>query len=427
MEPQRNACDEYVTWSQGATRRAALLAGLGLASWAKTTLAQATFRSDEKEGPVLVVVFLRGGADGLNMVAPYAEDAYYRARPTLALKAPGDRTAGAGERLLDLDGFFGLHPALGSLHPLFKEGQAACIHAVGSGDETRSHFEAMGTMEHGVRNNLDRASGGWLARHVAATPERAAPMRVVAVAPTMPDSLSGATGAVAFQKLEDYRIVGDPGSLPMFQRVLEDLHHGQGPVEEAGARTLRALRKLNSVTARGSRSENGADYGATPFGAALRDVAHLIRSQVGLEIACLEIGGWDTHIAQGAGTGWHANLMRELADGIAAFFKDLGDDGSRVNVVVQSEFGRRIEENSGFGTDHGRGGVMLAVGSRVQGGKVFGRWPTLSPGQTVGPGDLDVTTDYRTVLAEALEVGLECPRVDNVFPNLDHRRLGVFA
>lgn len=386
----------------------------------RSSLAQATFRKDRKDGPVLVVVFLRGGADGLNVVVPFGEDEYYRKRPSLSVKRPSDRSAVASDKCLDLDGFFGLHPALTGLQALFHEGTAAFVQAVGSGDETRSHFEAMGTMERGMFESAHGTDNGWIARHIASTPDRTSPLRAVSFTQTLPDSLGGSLGAVAVPQLNDYKLKGAPDKA---LDVLAAMHQGDDAMARAGIRTLEVLKNLKVSDPANYVPDRSAVYPASPLGQALRDVAYLVKQDVGLEVACLESVGWDTHVAQGVGTGWQANLLKDLSDSVSAFYQDIGSEKNRVLLTVQTEFGRRLEENSGFGTDHGHGSFMMVAGGSVQGGKVYGQWPGLSQDKLVGPGDLAVTTDYRCVFAEVLEKHLGSTHVDRVFPKLAAERL----
>ena len=427
MDPNELTCEEFVRWKSAATRRALLARGLGtgLALLGSSgSFSQAVFRGPKEEGNVLVVLFLRGGADGLNMVAPYEEDTYYRSRPTLALRSPKDKRSGTTDRLLDLNGFFGFHPALSSLFPLYAEGKVAVIHATGSGDETRSHFEAMGTMERGQHTGTLHSSNGWLARHLMLTPDRSTPMRAVAIGSTLPDSLSGATSPLSCQSITDYRL--DHNDRATLQELTR-LYQGDDEVSVAGRKTLEVLRVLHDKNPESYVPEHSAVYADNPVAKAFKQVAYLVKNDFGLEVACLESLGWDTHIAQGGPQGWQANLIKEVSDGIAAFYRDLGPEAPRVTTLVQTEFGRRIEENSGFGTDHGHGGAMFVVGGNVKGGHVYGDWPGIGPGQVTGPGDLQVTTDYRTVLAEILDARLDCPSLERVFPGWKPEKLGLFS
>lgn len=404
--------DERAVWS----RRALVAAGV---SWlaARSALAQATFAQDKQDRNVVVVVFLRGGADGLHLVTPYFEDAYYKARPALATRAPGDKRGGL--RCVDLDGRFGLHPKLAPLEAAWKEGALGIVHAVGSGDTTHSHFEAMATMERGLTNQADLAAGGWLARHLETQAGATTPMRAVAWGYTMPESLSGATDATLVETLSDFRLRAPAGAAR--DRLSKLYAEGSDQLAEAGARTLDVLKTLDRLDPKDYKPENGADYPKTPTGKAMREVAFLVRQKVGLEVACLDSGGWDSHVNQA----YLDEQMGDLAATLAAFRRDIGPEMSRVTVIVQSEFGRRVEENSGLGTDHGAGGVLFAMGGGVRGGKVYGDWPGIGPTERTGPGDLRITTDYRTVLAEVLEQRLGSQAVQSVFPGLSNRRLGM--
>ncbi|MCC6403205.1 MAG: DUF1501 domain-containing protein [Fimbriimonadaceae bacterium] len=398
-------------------RRTALAAGIGAAVWwmgSRTAFAQAALRPDRSDGPVMVVVFLRGGADGLNIVAPYEEENYYRLRPTLAIARPMDRGKPQGERLIDLDGFFGLNPSLAMLEAHFKEGRLGFVHACGSADATRSHFEAMGTMERGAESKPSQQLSGWIARHLNSTPDRRDPMRAVALSSVTPDSLLGNTSALTINNLEDYRL-GIEGAHSI--RALQALYApGDDILSVAGRDTISVLDTLKRLDPRKYVPREGATYPDTAFGRSMKQVAFLVKGGFGLEVAALDLGGWDSHVAQGNTSGWLTNLLTELGGAVHAFLHDLGSEARRVSLVVQTEFGRTNEENSGFGTDHGRGGVMLLAGAGVEGGKVHGRWPGLTSVRRGGPGDLDVTTDYRSVLAGLVRNHLGNHNVGDVFP-----------
>lgn len=406
------------------SRRQLLGAGLGAGVWwlgSKSALAQASFATKPTHDRLLVVVFLRGGADALNLVAPYGDDEYARARPTLSFAAPTNSKRPRGERALELDGFFGLNPALGGLAPAFAEGRLAIVHAVGSGDETRSHFEAMSTMERGLKSQTGPASSGWLARHLGGSPGSGSPLRAVSISRVMPDSLMGATHATAMQSVDELRLVS-----PELDPALAKLYSGSDDaVSAAGRETLQVLRALRKLDPTADRAKTG--YPESPLGKALRDVAFLAKQDLGMEVACVESNGWDSHVAQGLASGWVWEFAKDLGDSLAAFEKDLGGEMSRVTVVVQSEFGRRVAENSGFGTDHGRGGAMLLLGGGVRGGKVFAKWPGLEASRLDGAGDLAVTTDYRDVLAEILAKRMGDERTQELFPGLRPSPPGIVA
>ena len=405
------------------------LSGLALMAGPRSALGGVTVTS-QKSGPpgdVLVSIFLRGGVDGLSVIVPHADDAYYRNRPTIALGRPGDARLALKDRVLDLDGYFGLHPALAALKPLYAAGQLSVIHACGSGDQTRSHFEAMATMERGVSSDTGPASG-WLARHLETAPwHNASPLRAVSLGTILPQSLRGASRATALTTLADLRLQSPfESGTGRFEASLRQLYT-RDALAEAGQEALSVLRTLNRLPLSALSMQKSSPYPADDLGNGLRQVAHLIQSEVGLEAACLDQGGYDTHVAQGTSEGILAGRLRSLGKSLVAFAADLGPERwGRTTVVVQSEFGRRVAENSGLGTDHGRGGAMLLLGGKsVVGGKVHGLWPGLRLENLDGPGDLKVTTDYRNVLAELISLRLKNPNIGEIFPGLQINTPGV--
>ncbi|MDQ2733065.1 MAG: DUF1501 domain-containing protein, partial [Armatimonadota bacterium] len=386
--------------------------------------------SPQRDGPpgdVLVTIFLRGGADSLSVVVPHGDDDYYRNRPTLAVPHPHDAKAKPQERAIDLDGYFGLHPALSSLQPLHEAGQLAIVHACGSGDQTRSHFEAMATVERGVDRDTGPASG-WLARHLISTPwENRSPLRAVALGAMVPETLRGAASAIALETVADLELKipfkGREGALDGALHYLYSPTGGDDPggLRGAGQEALSVLKTLQALTP--ASGKPAAGYPKDDLGEGLRQVALLIKSGVGLEAACLDHGSFDTHVAQAP---LIASRLTSLGGGLAAFAADLGPDRwARTSVVVLSEFGRRVEENSGAGTDHGRAGMMMVLGGGVVGHQVHGHWPGLAPANLEGPGDLKVTTDYRSVLAEVIRVRLRNPNIQSIFPGLAAGAVGV--
>jgi uncharacterized protein (DUF1501 family) len=398
------------------SRRGLLVgAGIGLLSWLGrgSALSQVALSSETaRPRDVVVTIFLRGGADGMNIVVPYGEANYYRSRPSLAIAAPSDRSV--KRRALNLNGFFGLHPSLEPILPLYHSGQMGIVHACGSDDSTRSHFEAMAAMERGLAREGAGPASGWIARHLVGTEtSEDSPLRAVAFADTMPDSLRGATAAVALTSLTDFKLEADSN----FHDELRHLYQpGRDEVAEAGRQTLSVLDALTRLDVAGYKPHNGASYPDSDLGQGLRQVACLVRGRLGLEVACLDKGGWDTHVAQGSDTGWQATLLDDLAKSIAAFTADLGQEMNGVTVVVMSEFGRRLEENGGLGTDHGRAGPMFLIGGNVVGGQVHAHWPGLEPHQLDPTGDLVVTTDYRAVLGDVLAKRAGNPDLQSVFP-----------
>ena len=433
--------------------RAALVAA-GITGSKMSALANVTLGSERVHngGDTLVVMFLRGGADGLNIVAPYGDDHYYKLRPNLALPGPNDKKSSAGARVVRLDDFFGLHPALGSLRPVLDSGQLTAVHAVGSGDQSRSHFEAMEAMERGLAQ-ASGISSGWLARHLAVTASQPeSPIRSVAIGQVMPDSLRGATSATALRTLSDFKLssayaepTGSGGKIfhknkrvvttraEAFEETLTAIYSEQKPGADSkigglklgGRASLDAMKAVKRLDPDHYRPTPGTAYPAGEVGDGFKQVACLIKGEVGLEIACLDMGGWDTHVAQGREIGWQALRLDELGKALAAFAHDLGPKMGRVTTIVMTEFGRRAYENSGLGTDHGRASCMLLMGGSVVAGKVHSKWPGLAPGKLDPVGDLRVTTDYRDVLAEILDHRLKNHDLTEVFPNYTSHFQGI--
>lgn len=383
----------------------------------------------ESARDILVTVFMRGGADGLSIIVPHAEDAYHRHRPNLRIPAPNDRSAAAATRAIDLDGFFGMNPAMAPLVPHWHNGIISFVHAIGSADQTRSHFEAMLTMERGQPNEETGVASGWLARHLSTTePVRSSPLRAVAFSNTMPDVLRGATDATALNSLNDFRLMAPGGAKheSELRSVLAEFYaDGKDAAASAGRETLAVLETLNRLSPASYMPANGTVYPASDLGTGLRQVACLVRGDVGLEIACLDHRGpysWDTHVTQNP---FFGQQLGDLAMALAAFLQDMGPEMARITVVVFTEFGRRLQEGSSLGTDHGRGSCMFLMGGGVIGGKVYRRWPGLEEKQLEPPGDLRVTTDYRDVLAEIVQKRLHNTRIAEVFPDYSPHPLGV--
>ncbi|MBV6458442.1 MAG: hypothetical protein HONBIEJF_01570 [Fimbriimonadaceae bacterium] len=406
-------CDGAGGLSRRALFRGAAAMGLG-ALFGKTALSQVAVSTFKPySGNVLVVIFLRGGADGLSMIVPYREDEYHRNRPATRIEKP-----------IDLDGQFGLHPSLAPLLEQFREGHLACVHAVGSDDQTRSHFEAMNAMEFGMADQRGGLNSGWLTRYLKSAPrEPASPLRAVALGGLMPDSLRGGTHATAIRTLAEYSLQVPPAThAEWLTRIAELYSTAKDEMAEAGQATVAVLKRLKDVQT-DLATKKGTDYPNTDLGRGLREVAYLIRSDFGVEVACLDRGGWDTHVAQN-------NLLpgnlEDVAKSIHSFVTDLGELMARVTVVVQTEFGRRLHENAGLGTDHGRGGVMFILGGGVNGGRVVADWPTLQADRLDETGDLRVTTDYRDVLTEVIQKRLSPVPVPDLFPGLNYNPVKLF-
>lgn len=376
-------------------------------------------------GDTLVCIFLRGAADMLNVVVPHGEAAYYRQRPFLAIPRPDDQRVVDRLRTYDLDGFFGLHPALASLVPAWKAGHLAVVHACGAPDESRSHFRAMELMERGVAGDTGPASG-WIGRHLASFGDVAgSPLRAIGFGTALPRALYGPVPATALRSIADFHLGGTLPTASTFPRALAELYAGDEHLAATAQSTLEIVAQLERLDPLSHHPGNEAAYPQSDLGMALRQTALLIKADLGLEVACIDVDGWDTHIAQGGSEGLMAGLLSDLGAALAAFHGELSQQLHRVTLVVMSEFGRRVEENGGFGTDHGHGGAMLVLGGAIAGGRVWGTWPGLEPEQLIGPGDLAVTTDYRTVLTELLQRRLACPNVGSVFPNFTAEPLGI--
>ncbi|MCB8983606.1 MAG: DUF1501 domain-containing protein [Ardenticatenaceae bacterium] len=370
-------------------------------------------------GDVLVVVFLRGGMDGLSAVVPLLEgDHYFDARPTLAVP----------EALaVNLDGRFALHPALSPLKEIYDDAQLAIVHAAGLTDDTRSHFDAMRFMEYGTPGSKLTGTG-WIGRHLqTAAWQNDSPFRAVGMGALLPDSLRGGVTPLSLQSIADFHFRGREDEFRALQHSLASMYSinapGDGLEKQAGLvfETVELVRQLN---AQHYQPAGGASYPEGEFGLGLQQVAQLIKAGVGLEVACIDLGGWDTHENQGTMGGTFAALLDSLGRGLHAFYTDLGEAMRRVTLVTMSEFGRRVQENGSAGTDHGHGNVMFLLGGGVNGRQVFTEWPSLAP-QALADGDLAITTDYRDVLAEVVSLRLGNPAIANIFPNHAPKTLGL--
>jgi uncharacterized protein (DUF1501 family) len=368
----------------------------------------------------LVVLFQRGAADGLNIVVPFAEPNYYRMRPSIALPQP---KRGGGDAAIDLDGFFGLHPSLASLEPLFHKNQLAIVHAAGSPDPTRSHFDAQDYMESGTPG-IKSTEDGWLDRAVSTIPEEnASPFRAVAMGPNLPRMLQGKAGAIAVPDLRQFKVqpqspamanVVEGGFEAMYAQTVDHALHG------TGTETFEAIDLLRKIDTSKLPPENGADYPKNPIGQRLQQIGVMIKANIGVEVMFLDCGGWDNHVNEGGAQGQLANLLRDLGQSLAAFHQDMGDRMADIVVVTMSEFGRTAKENGNRGTDHGHANCMFVMGGDVKGGRVYGKWPGLNDHQLNEGRDLALTTDFRSVLGEILVRHLGVKDLAPVFPGFDN-------
>jgi uncharacterized protein (DUF1501 family) len=405
------------------TRRSFMKAGalalVGLGSIPRFLVRAAYAEGATARPKVLIALFQRGAVDGLNMIVPHGDHDYYESRGSIAVARP---TAGAAETALDLDGFFGLHPAMAALKSVWDDKRLAIVHACGSPDTTRSHFDAQDYMETGTPG-VKSTPDGWLARGLQAVPVApASPFRAVALGSQLPRALRGDVGAVAMGTIADFDLRQDIGRMDgggvnarrgfesLYEQGVTDILHG------TGRETFEAVKMLKGAKPQRFAPTNGAQYPRGKFGERLRQIAQLIRADVGLEVAFADMGGWDTHANQGNEKGQLAQRLTEFSQALAALYRDLGDRMADIVVVTMSEFGRTVRENGNRGTDHGHATAMLVLGGPVRGGRVAGRWPGLAREQLHEGRDLAVTTDFRNLFAEIAVHHLGVPATTPLFP-----------
>ncbi|HEY0257332.1 MAG TPA: DUF1501 domain-containing protein [Candidatus Methylacidiphilales bacterium] len=410
-------------------------------SWGPRFLSQAAFAADlgasSASNKILICIFQRGAVDGLSMVVPYGDPHYYQNRQEISVAAPSQS---AGENgALDLDGYFGLHPALAPLLPLYKEGHLAAIQACGSPNSSRSHFDSQDLMESGVDENKG-IQDGWLNRLLGCCPEDAArktAFRAVSMTPVIPRSLQGEEDSLAVRDLDTFGMAGDT-SVPlagpsntangfenMYGAAVDTVLHG------TARESFDALDLLKKTRTGTYQPANGALYPQGNFGRNLKQIAQLIKANVGLQVAFAEVDGWDTHANQGSAKGQLANRLGGFGQALAALHKDLGDRMADVVVVTMSEFGRAVKQNGNRGTDHGHGTCFFALGGSIKGGKVYGDWPTLAPDKLFQARDLAVTTDFRDVFGEicSRHFGVPMESMPKLFPQyaVDAQRFRNFC
>lgn len=385
-------------WTRRAFLRSGALTafacGVGGVPGFLTRTAQAASKGIQKDRPTLVALFQRGAMDGLMAVQPLGDSALQKARPGLWL---------AGDSVLPLDGRFGLHAAGRPLLQAFSEGHLAVVHGVGSPDTTRSHFDAQDYMETGTPGRKGTDSG-WLNRALGLTGHDHTPYGAVSWSPSVPRSLSGTNPALAVENLEEFQVRAGGGA-DNLESLYAEATRGGGKagqlLSKSGSDAFEATHVLSRENVRSYQPANGARYPTTPLGRSLRQVALLIKSEVGLEVACVEHSGWDTHVAQGTGNGPFARHFGDLCGSIAAFWQDLGPEyQGRVVLQTMTEFGRTVAQNGSGGTDHGRGSCMFVLGSAVRGGKVYGNVGSLATDALEDRRDLPVTTDFRSLFSD---------------------------
>jgi uncharacterized protein (DUF1501 family) len=382
----------------------------------RVALGQSRQRFAAARRKTLIAIFQRGAVDGLNMVVPHGESTYYDLRPTIAIARP---QLGSAEAVVNLDEFFGLHPALLPFKPLWDSKRLAIVHAVGSPDNTRSHFDAQDYME-SATPGMKGTSDGWLNRYLQSKPDpNPNPFRAVSMTQLTPRAMQGKAPTLAISNLADFTIRAGKSSASVqggfeaiYNQTVNDVLGG------TGKETFEAVNYLKKVNPGQYKPDNGAQYPRTPFGNSLLQIAQLIKAGVGLEVAFTDTPGlsWDTHFNEGNGRGQLGNLLQQFSNAIAALQVDLGQAMDDVVILTMSEFGRTARENGSRGTDHGHANAMFVIGNNVAGGKVYGHWPGLKSDQLYEGRDLALTTDFRDVFAEIADRHLGSTNLQTIFP-----------
>jgi uncharacterized protein (DUF1501 family) len=363
-------------------------------------------------GGRLVVIFQRGAADGLNVVVPYREKNYYAMRPTIAIPAA---------QVLDLDGFFGLHPSLAAFKPLYAGGQLAIVHGAGSPDMSRSHFDAQDYMESGTPG-LKSTADGWLNRALQSEDLRHrqehTAFRALALGAQVPRTLAGSVPALAISNVSNFAVGGHVGAASPAAGAFEAMYSDTGDsiFHSTGEATFEAVKMLRTADPAQYKPAAGIEYPNNDFGNNMKQIAQLLKANLGVEAAFTDVTGWDTHQNQGGVDGQLSNRLKDFSDSISAFWRDMGDGAENITLVTMSEFGRTARQNGTGGTDHGHANAMFVLGGRVKGGKVYGRWPGLADHELNEGRDLAVTTDFRAVLGEVVAKSIGANRLDLVFP-----------
>jgi uncharacterized protein (DUF1501 family) len=388
----------------------------------RAAYALGTARGGAAGGKTLVCLFQRGAVDGMSMIVPAGDPYYWQERSRIALPK---------EQLIPLDGTFALHPRLASLKPLWDQHSLAIVHAVGSLSTTRSHFDAQDYMESGTPD-VKSTPDGWVNRYCSHAAEHAnTPFRAVAFGPQLPRTMAGSAPSLAIDDLRTFGMrAAQASGEAKLTRAFEELYQGAatGLVASSSAESFEAIKMLKAADPTALPPANGAAYGKNKLAQSLQQIAQLIRADLGVEIAFVDVGGWDTHVNQGSDQGQLAARLDELAGALAAFTTDLGERMRDVVLITMSEFGRTVKENGTGGTDHGHGTAMMVLGGDVRGGKVYGTWPGLAPEQRYEGRDLAVTTDFRSVFSEVLQGHLGPANIAQVFPGFDHpERIGMFS
>jgi uncharacterized protein (DUF1501 family) len=434
MDDQHDAdcgCEEYNELSrrQFLATSAGASAAAFFPAWLPKIVMSKNFASNRD---IIVSIFMRGGADGLSICVPFADANYYTSRSTIAIPRPDSQSTNKG---INLDGFFMFPQAMaggaagtGGLIPAYKANDLLVVHATGQLNVSRSHFDAQRYMEVGKPVDPSLVTG-WLGRHLASIPplKAGAPLRGIGVASGLQKTLVGAPKTLPIADPTNYSIGGSAATQPQRIAFLQGDYAGaEEPLHSAALDATNTVSLLKAVNFTGYAPANGAVYPNSSFGRALRSVAVLIKNDVGIEAAQVDIGGWDTHSAQDPIAGSMFRTMQDFSNSLAAFYADVIATGYSATVVSVSEFGRNVRENGSNGTDHGRGTVMFAMGKGIAGGRVLTKnWPGLAREVLTDGQDLTVTVDYKDILAEIVQNRLANPNLDVVFPTWKPTMLGV--
>jgi uncharacterized protein (DUF1501 family) len=395
----------------------------------RTFLKQLTFGNEkaaQSHDKVLVCIFLRGGADTLNMFVPYADADYYKQRPTIAIPPP-NKSKPSADASIKIDDTYSLHPRLTMILPIYKAGRMAIVQGVGSDNPTGSHFDTQDQIAHGEAYGKT-IGGGWIGRHLRSqTSAHQTPLSAVSIGTSVCESLNGAPSVSALNSLDEMKLKTAPSESTAIMNALTSLYGAEvGVLSQPGKDTIQLLGKVQHMHNSGYVSESGAHYTDDQLSQGLKEIARLIKANVGLKVACIDFGGWDTHFIQGSSEGLQAANIAQLGKALAAFDADLIRHHNKVTTIVMTEFGRRTYENGSLGTDHGQGSAMMIMGGGVHGGKVYGNWPSIADQELdlLGPSGLRIKHDYRSVLSEVLTGHLHNPHIDKVFPGFEPVPIG---
>ena len=374
---------------------------------------------------ILVCIFQRGAMDGLMAVTPFTDTYLQAARPNLFISAAKDQK---GTPLIDLDGRFGLHPSMKAFETLFNEKRLAIVHGIGSPNNTRSHFDAQDYMESGTPDNKGTSSG-WLNRAVGLLGHDASPFQAVSMTSSLPRSFYGDNPALAISNLNDFRLQtkGNPYTNTVTAKSFEDLYDQTSSdlLKQTGKESFDAMKMLQKIDTKNYKTTNNVIYPPSPLGNSLKQIAQLIKADVGMEVAFAESTGWDTHFNQGNENGVFARNAADLSNSIVAFWNDLALLQDKVTLMTMTEFGRTVKQNGSRGTDHGRASCNFILGNDVNGGKVHGKVDTLAVENLTDGRDLTVTTDFRSVFSEVADQHLKINKDNILFPGWSGNTIGV--